>query len=151
MKKSLTLIFGSLVFLANTHAFAQSTEQLPMIAVQVVDMSGKVAHALETNTLSISKKHKLCWVAFNMPLSANNNVMELFHSPDKATFSAAKGNTVSSNEQKTHLVSTVMQPNGNNTISNCWDFSKKDPLGQYRLEVRVNNIQFPARTFEVVK
>lgn len=150
MKKLVALTMGSLALFANTVSIAETNQQ-PTLVLKVVDVSGKVRRPLEENKLSLSQKHELCWAAVNMPFLPNNQVVEVFQSPDKAKFAKADGNVVSSEDKKTHRVTFLKKSENNEYLSHCWKFDSSDPKGKYMLEVQVNNILFSPVAFEIVK
>ncbi|OOR98718.1 hypothetical protein B0187_07500 [Haemophilus paracuniculus] len=125
----------------------------PMMVLYVLDSSSKVARPLQTTTYSVknSKTHQLCWTAVNVPFKASNEVVENFVAPAESTFVAKNGSVISSKDKTKHEV-TYRKPSVNNeSIGNCWRFDNTDPKGQYSLQVRVNEVQFPTQTFTITE
>lgn len=133
------------------YAETPAANMQPMLKVQVLDMSNKVGRAVENNRLSLSKTHQLCWVAFNMPFKASNEVIEVFQSPAPSKFGSAAGSVSTSADRLTHKITTRMTSSNNERLDNCWRFEKSDPKGKYSLTIQVNDIIFPPQTFEVTK
>lgn len=154
MKKSLTLVslFLSTNLFANTPA-PQSTEvPQPKLVLQVMDFSRKVATALPENKLSRSNaKLQLCWTAFDMPFLPTNHVVQQISSPRGGKFVATVGSSISSKDGTTHTITSTMEDKGRGALSQCWQFDKTDPIGKYSIAVRINNTNFPAMPFEIVK
>ena len=137
---------------ATAFAESQAINTQPMMKFGVFDTSNKVVREVADNKYSISNKnHTLCWTAFNMPFQPDNNIVEIFKSPKKANFSDPQGNSTTSEDGQTHTISLNMKSVNNEFIERCWNFDKNDPLGKYTLEVKVNDINFPVQTFEVVE
>ncbi len=152
MKKSFVVLLGllSAAALANNAGGEQQGNQ-PMLNLAVYDTSTQVAKPLGTQYSVSAKGIQLCWVAFNMPFSANNKVIEIFQSPDKATFSDTVGLVVSSEDKLWHKVSSSLSSQNNEFIQRCWAFDKNDPLGKYTLDIQINNVRFASQEFELVK
>ncbi|SUT96288.1 Uncharacterised protein [Actinobacillus lignieresii] len=149
MKKLLAIAL-SCISIAG-HAETKAPTMQPMLKLQVLDMSNKVGRAVENNKLSLSKTHQLCWVAFNMPFKATNEVVEIFKSPAPSKFGSAAGSVSTSADRLTHKITTRMPSSNNERVDNCWRFEKSDPKGKYSLTIQVNDIIFPPQTFEVTK
>lgn len=126
-------------------------EAQPKLALRVFDTSSKVARPLAKNELSISQKHELCWIAFDMPFQAMNNVTEVFQTPEASKYSAPNAVVTSSKDNKTHTITSTRKVDSNGNLSNCWKFDNSDPKGKHTLSVRINDIIFPAQSFEIVK
>lgn len=154
MKKSLVLAMSlavsTSVFAANEPAKTQPTNQ-PMIKVAVYDVSNKVAREVGHQYSVSNKNLRLCWAAFNMSFQPSNTIVEEFFSPAKAKFSEPNGSVVTSKDAKKHTVTTSLAAQNNEYIQKCWHFDKSDPLGKYKLNIRVNNTQFDGLEFELVK
>lgn len=160
MKKLAAVCFGLIsatAFANNAPAPATATKNTaqPMMKVAVYDISNKVSREIGSQySVSNSKNLLLCWTAFNMSFEpANRNkVTQVFVAPsDKANFSSEGASKMVSADGKTFTLSSVLPAQNNEAIQQCWRFDHNDPLGKYSLSVRVNDIQFPATEFEVVK
>lgn len=161
MKKSLAIVLG--LISATTFADEPTKVEQPLLKPQqemqamlklgVYDVSNKVIREINNRKYSIkqAKNLSLCWTAFNMPFIDKNNVIEVFQSPKKSKFSDKTGSVVTSKDRKTHTITSSLPSYNNEFITKCWRFEKNDPLGTYTLEVRVNDIIFPAQPFELVK
>ncbi|SUT86427.1 Uncharacterised protein [Actinobacillus ureae] len=123
----------------------------PMLRMQVLDMSSNVPSPVANNQLSLSKKHQLCWVAFNMPFKASNQVVEVLQAPSTLKVTSEDGNVVSTSDQQTHRITTLLKSSNNERLDKCWGFEKTDPTGKYSLTIQVNDVVFPPQPFEVVK
>lgn len=153
MKKSLVaLAFFSASVWANTETqgLQPSAQNAPMIRFGVLDTRNQIAQDAGL-TYSISNPHhELCWSAFNLPFQMQNKVVEVFVSPKAAQFKSAGSTVERSKDKKTHTISTFV-PNRQASINKCWRFDKQDPLGKYKVDIRINDIVFPTQTFELVK
>lgn len=123
MKKLLAIAL-SCISIAG-HAETKAPTMQPMLKLQVLDMSNKVGRAVENNKLSLSKTHQLCWVAFNMPFKATNEVVEIFKSPAPSKFGSAAGSVSTSADRLTHKITTRMPSSNNERVDNCWRFEKR--------------------------
>ncbi|WGE32615.1 pseudouridine synthase [Actinobacillus genomosp. 2] len=156
MKKHLMLAMGllsSVTAIANTTPdTTPAKETRPMLAIYLLDLNGKVAKPIRSTTYSVSQKNlHLCWEAVNVPFTAKNQVTEIFNAPAPAKFTEQGVTVVSSNDGKTHTISRQLASHNNEFIRKCWKFDKTDPKGEYTLQVRINNIEFPAMPFNIVK
>lgn len=122
MKKLLAIAL-SCISIAG-HAETKAPTMQPMLKLQVLDMSNKVGRAVENNKLSLSKTHQLCWVAFNMPFKATNEVVEIFKSPAPSKFGSAAGSVSTSADRLTHKITTRMPSSNNERVDNCWRFER---------------------------
>ncbi|MGX2955964.1 hypothetical protein ACWIW6_06825 [Ursidibacter sp. B-7004-1] len=156
MNKALALALGIL----STTVFAEDKVQQeslekslePKLALTIYDTSNKVPRAVEGLKYSLKAKNlSLCWTAFDMPFIQSNKVVELFHSPKAGKFTDTSGSSVSSKDKKQHTIENYLPSVNGQYIHRCWNFDKKDPLGKYSVEVQINDIKFPALSFEVVK
>ncbi|KAE9540353.1 hypothetical protein HT665_01080 [Ursidibacter maritimus] len=156
MNKTLALALG----LLSTTVFAEDKIQQaspekavePKLTLTIYDTSNTVPRAIEGLKYSLKAKNlSLCWTAFDMPFIQSNKVIELFHSPKASKFTDASASTVSSKDKKQHTIENYLPSVNGQYIHRCWNFDKKDPLGKYSVEVQINNIKFPALSFEVVK
>lgn len=154
MKHYLAILFAftANIVLAQTE---KTAEAQPSLALRVFEVNNGVPAPTDSTIYSVSKKNtqQLCWLAFNMPFNAENVTVEVFKSPSSANFLRNRA-SIEANADKTLTTVTaqhVKAINNNQVISQCWRFDESDPLGQYSLSVRVNDIQFPPQTFTVVK
>lgn len=156
MKKYLLLAmaFASTAALANTQANTNATKEAkpPMMVLTTVDVSGKVAKPLNSTVYSLSReKTELCWEVINVPFIAKNKVVEVFNAPAKSKFTHPDASVTTSNEDKTHTIVSHVPSANNEFIRRCWKFDKTDPIGNYTLDLRVNDIIFPTQKFSIVK
>ncbi|WP_373767814.1 hypothetical protein [Glaesserella sp.] len=151
MKKTLGIVLSMLSVAVAAQNVQKQPEQRPMLNLAVYDTANKVAKPIGTQYSVGKKGQQLCWVVINMPFQARNSVTEIFHSPAEAQFGDPAGTTVSSEDKKRHQISMTLPSSSNEFIQRCWRFDHRDPLGQYTLEVRVNDIVFPAQRFELIK
>lgn len=151
MKKLLAVTFGLLS--ANSFAETPNSDAVtqPKLAFGIYDVSGESPRLIKGNTLSVSKKHRACWIVANAPYSDSNKVVETITSPKKTTFTASQGEVQYSKNGLTAQITTMRAPNLNNQFSQCWAFKKNDPKGTFSISVRINDVEFPAQTFKVVK
>ena len=156
MKKYLLLAmaFASTATLANTQVNTNATKEAkpPIMALTTVDVSGKVAKALNSTVYSLSKeKTELCWEVINVPFIDKNKIIEVFNAPAKSKFTAPDASITTSNEDKTHTIVSHIPSVNNEFIRKCWKFDKTDPIGNYTLDLQVNDVIFPTQKFSVVK
>lgn len=159
MKKYLLLAmaFASTTALANTQANTNATTtkeaKQPIMGLTTIDVGGKVAKSLNSTVYSLSKANttQLCWEVINIPFTAKNKVTEVFTTPAKSKFTHPDASVTTSNEDKTHTIVSHIPSVNNEFIRKCWKFDKTDPIGNYTLDLRVNDIIFPTQKFSIVK
>lgn len=158
MKKGLLLltVMISNSILAQPTTLNQTTQQPtpPMLKLGVYDLSGKVPKDVGLKYSIKNKNLQLCWAAFNMPFSPTNQneVIQQFVSPKKTAYNGLNNaNIVVSPDGKTTTIKLILPSHQNQFIEQCWKYEKSDPLGKYKLTVRVNDIQFDTLEFELVK
>lgn len=158
MKKSLAVVLGlvSATTLAdetkNLPALQPLAQNAPVLVVGVYDVSNKVVRAVPERKLSLSNKnHQLCWTALNVPSELTNKVTEIFVAPEKANFVDSSSSIAVSKDGKKHTITVNIPRQSKDFLERCWRFNKNDPLGKYILEVQINDIKFPAQSFELVK
>lgn len=157
MKKFLTLTLLGLSAVANaeTAVQAQADEAKPILALAVYDISNaKEPKMLERNLSRSNKNQHLCWTATNVGAVENglNMVIEQFISPTSITITDANGTTAQrSKDGKKHVLLSYAGTLEGNFVEKCWQFSNKYPIGEYKLIVRVNESEFPAQSFKIVK
>lgn len=150
MKKMLNALLGAMLLANISTAFAETTKQ-PMSILQVEDVSTKVPKLVNGLKLSLSKPHRLCWYATNIPFQISNTVIEVFEAPEATSFTSPIGNSVASEDKKTFTITTLMKNPNTDYLMQCWTFQENEPKGKYRFQLRVNDIQFPPQAFELVK
>lgn len=157
MKKALfllTLLFSGFAF-ANKEIQANNPKQAnpPMLKLAVYDVSSAEAKDIGLKYSRRNKNLQLCWSAFNLPLAIDHqhHIYQQFIAPNnKAKFQGEGLQVKISNNGKTSMVYRKLAAT-NNSAQQCWKFGTNDPLGKYKLTVRVNNIQFNQLEFEIVK
>ncbi|MDY4279493.1 MAG: pseudouridine synthase [[Pasteurella] mairii] len=154
MKKYLSLIMALLAMNAIANTVMPVTPSAPIIYLSTVDTSGNILKSLNTTIYSVSNaKLNLCWEVAGMPLSAQNNVVEVMTGPERFTVIGDNNSSVDADKSgKVYTIKQVAAPAINNEfIRRCWKFDKNDPLGEYKLDVDVNGVSFPTRTFTLIK
>lgn len=159
MNKLLTL----LLVLSTSSAFASQVPSLkrtqeinnqPMLELEVYKIaeSTQMMNLVKGRKISRTQQNqRLCWTAFNMPFDAHNRIVEIFTSPKSIQFSSEDSLVKVSKDKKQHTIQTNVKSYNNEYIQRCWRFEQKDPVGKYTLSIQVNDVKFPAQTFEVVK
>lgn len=158
--------FGLLFTLISTSVIANELPQTntqehidvsknPMLRMEVFKQNSKTKEMtiIEGRKISRSKKDQhLCWIAFNLPINSENNVVEILNSPKPARFSD-KNSLIEYSEDKKKIVirSVTKGSNNHKDIQRCWQFEPKDPIGKYTLQVYVNDVEYPVLTFNVIK
>lgn len=159
MKKALALALTFITISANAAPqksksanAKQGKETRPILVLNVIDPGNKSPRALQTNVVSVSRNHQLCWTAVNIARKKNreNEVVEIFNTPAPTNFSSQAGRVITSIDRRTHTVSTYMKHDKRDNISGCWGFEPNDPKGEYKVSVRINDIQFPPQPFVVI-
>lgn len=103
------------------------------------------------NAISRSNPNiRICWVAYDLNIPRKVNVTETILSPQRAVFENNNGQTYSSADGKQHQILSTLD-NVNGAVSQCWQFDKTDPIGQYRIDIQIDEIVFPTQKFSVVK
>lgn len=153
MKK---LFSVALIALMPSLSFAQEatqTEKPPVVVLRVVDNATTPAKLVEGTTLSVSKKQSLCVLLDNIPYQADNTLVHYFTSPKAAKFEAPSMDVKTSSDKK-HFEITAKIKNTNpemKTFHQCWKFDQNDPIGTYKLDVKMNDITFKGLSFKIVK
>lgn len=93
---------------------------------------------------------QICWIAFDLNMTPKVNVTELIISPQRTIFGTATGQSSSSADGKQHQILSTLD-NVNGTVSQCWQFDKTDPIGQYSIDIQIDDIVFPTQIFNVIK
>lgn len=144
------------VALIPSFLFAQETmqtEKPPIMALRVMDNSTTPAKLVEGTMLSVSKKQNLCVLLDNIPYQADNTLTHYFTSPKAAKFEAL-GMDVKTSSDKKHFEITAKIKNINPDMKifhQCWKFDQNDPVGTYKLDVKMNDIMFKGLSFKIVK
>ncbi|QIW16142.1 hypothetical protein A4G20_07260 [Pasteurellaceae bacterium RH1A] len=154
MKKFITIALAaalaSPVFAAEQK---QAPEHPPRLVLSVFDFSGKVPKDTKSLKLSRSNKNlRLCWYTLDTPVKETALVIEEFTSPKGGKFISPNMTTQSSNNNTRHVVTRNKHKSVNSEyVETCWTFDKRDPIGQYSLAVKVDDIHFPALKFSIEK
>lgn len=154
MKKYLSLIMTLLATNAMAETVMPVAPSMPTLYLSTVDTGGRVLKSLNTTTYSVSNaKLALCWEVVGVPLLAQNNVVEVMTGPERFTVNGDNNSVINADKSgKVYTIKHVATPAINNEfIRRCWKFDKKDPLGEYKLDVTVNDVSFPTRTFTLIK
>ncbi|STZ77031.1 Uncharacterised protein [Bergeriella denitrificans] len=91
----------------------------------------------------------LCWELTGLSeFALSANVTETFVSPKSARFANA-ASSVDGTEHKISSNLPVIRADGKAPyIRHCWRMEPTDPLGEYSLQVDVNGVSYPAKTFQ---
>lgn len=148
---------------ANTEQKAESTqpaaqtqaqETRPMALFAAYDVTdSKNAKRLEKREVSRSNpNHRLCWTAANVEPINVNLIIEQFTTPTTINFVDEQGTRAQQDKSgKIHIFTGRAATLSGGLVEKCWKFDKKYPVGEYSLALRVNNIEFDAMTFKIVK
>lgn len=146
------LVWANTSFAAAEKKSEPAFDGKPAIAMQILDISGKVARPIKGTTLSISKKqNRLCWSSVNVPTVGKVMVAEAFYAPSEFKIFSEGSEVRTSPDKKSHTVVTHMNQVGNQNITRCWNFDESDPKGKYQMEIQINNQVFKGLSFEIVK
>lgn len=162
MKK---VLLTTLISAMATTAFAAGTQQeskeqkdvivqKPKITVTVLDFTTEEPKDLGTTTVSIAEKdQRLCWTAYNLPLEETAEVVEIIKSPKGGHFTSDSAIALSSKDKRVHKLTYPKKKTTDDakSVQECWHFDETDPLGKYSVTIKVNDVQYPEMTFEVVK
>lgn len=124
----------------------------PQLILGVFEESETGIKQTTQNAISRSdKKNRLCWVVVNAPSNTQQVIAkEEIISPAATVFESPKAQTRTSADGTRHqIISTLDNVNG--TVSQCWQFTKQDPIGQYRIDISIGDILFPTQIFNVIK
>lgn len=143
----------SIVPVVSEEQIASLPAQLPpILKLGVYDTSDGFINEVTSKKYSIKNSgHNLCWIAFNLPFGESNHVVETFVAPKKTAFNDPPSHKKVSKSGRTHTISLDLPSENNLFIQRCWRFDKKDPIGQYKVTIKINEYTFPAQIFEVVK
>lgn len=144
------LKFSLFGFLVGASAAAAAQVPPPQIAYGTLRQAPDGTSGLELNAGSyhLSQQQSLCWVAENIPAAPQQQiVMESFHTPVGVRFSQSSVWVVSNNDNSHHVITSPKTPNANRQYHTCWRFDQSDPFGDYRLQVRIGDVEFPPYSF----
>lgn len=124
----------------------------PQLILGVFEESKTGIKQTTQNAISLSdKKNRLCWVVVNAPSNTQQVIAkEEVISPAATVFESPKAQTRTSADGTRHqIISTLDNVNG--TVSQCWQFTKQDPIGQYRIDISIGDILFPTQIFNIIE
>lgn len=159
MKKGLFLVtvMASNLVLAQQEQgnSAEGKASPPMLKLAVYDFSGSTPKDIGLKYSRKNPNLQLCWTAFNMPFAPDNKneVFQQFISPSsKAAYRGIDSENIQvSKDGKTTTIKHIVPAYQNQFIQQCWKYDKTDPLGKYKLTVRINDIQFETLELELIK
>lgn len=132
----------------------QVEEARPVVLLAVYDVTdSKNVKRLEKREVSRSNpNHRLCWTAANVePINANLAI-EQFTTPTTINFIDEQGTRAQQDKSgKIHIFTGRVGTLNGGFVEKCWKFDKKYPVGEYGFALRVNNTEFSAMTFKIVK
>lgn len=139
---------------AQPAAQTQVQEALPVVVLAVYDVTdSKNVKRLEKREVSRSNpNHRLCWTAANVEPNNANLTIEQFTTPTTINFVDEQGVRAQHDKSgKVHLFTGRAATLNGGLVEKCWKFDKKYPVGEYGFALRVNNTEFSAMTFKIVK
>ena len=156
MKKQLIFSLGLMAtFAASAVETPADSDNSPIAALRVFDISGTNAKALEGNELSRSKPREVCLLVGNVPVQDSNTLVQYLQAPAKTKIEmpANMAKVEAENNGQNFLISKTITKAEmpNNRAVFCWRFTKEDPLGEYKLDVQFNDIVFKGLKFKVLK
>ena len=161
MKKIFTFTLITTLFSASALAAAPKSKDTakdaanePTIYLSVFDKTQDPSPDLHKKEISRSKKtEKVCWVATGN-FGKKATVSETFKAQAKVEFKTVLENAkvVSSPNKKLHTI-TYTSPTIDNGkyMVNCWEFSRRDPIGKYVLTVKIGKHEFEKQVFYVTE
>lgn len=132
----------------------QVEEARPVVLLAVYDVTdSKNVKRLEKREVSRSNpNHRLCWTAANVEPINVNLTIEQFTTPTTINFVDEQGVRAQHDKSgKVHLFTGRAATLNGGLVEKCWKFDKKYPVGEYGFALRVNNTEFSAMTFKIVK
>lgn len=132
----------------------QVEEARPVVLLAVYDVTdSKNVKRLEKREVSRSNpNHRLCWTAANVDPINVNLTIEQFTTPTTINFVDEQGVRAQHDKSgKVHLFTGRAATLNGGLVEKCWKFDKKYPVGEYGFALRVNNTEFSAMTFKIVK
>ncbi|MGC7560883.1 hypothetical protein [Pasteurella sp. PK-2025] len=131
----------------------QAQQQPPIAVLRVFDTSNKEPKLIEGNALSRSKKRNLCIFISNVEKKEQNLLAEFFKVPAAMKMHAEGAEIQSSPDNKEHLILFNVPKSAlqSDVITQCWQFSKSDPIGTYQLEIQFNETVFKGLSFRILK
>ncbi|MDP8101436.1 hypothetical protein [Phocoenobacter atlanticus] len=136
-----TLITGLILLFSTQTSFAE-----PNVNIHI-------NHSSDTNTISVSdKKTHLCWSINNLEANTGYDIVEEFTSPPNGYFDNGTSTTITNSDKTKHTLLSKKESSQDGFISsNCWYFSKEDPLGNYTLTIKVNGTPYSNFPFKLTK
>lgn len=124
----------------------------PELLVGIFEVSATGLKPTTKNAVSRSNSNNsLCWAIINAPLSTQQVITkEEIISPAATVFESPKAQTRTSADGTRHQVISTLD-NVNGTVSQCWQFTKQDPIGQYRIDISIGDILFPTQIFNIIE
>lgn len=159
MKKiiAMSLLMFSVVMSVNAKntVASKKEEQIaqPIAGFRLFDLSGKAPQLIEGNKFSRAKPHQLCIFVENVEVKEQNLLAEYFVAPAPIRMQAENAETRTTGDGTGNLIIFNL-PKANiasGAITQCWQFSKNDPVGTYQLELQFNDIVFKGLAFQILK
>lgn len=128
-------------------------DKQPFAMIRVFDTSGKEPKLMDGNRLSRHKSRQVCVFVANVPIQEQNLFAEYFQAPKPMKIHFEGANVQAEDNQKNYLISFNMSKEQivDDIVSQCWTFTKNDPIGTYKLDVQFNDIVFKGLEFKVLK
>ncbi len=151
MKRSnLVSLISCALLLASNASMA-----IPNFRASILQYDPKIGRGIEnkSNIISLSQKNKqVCW--FNTGLNPNTvyHIKQVMISPPEGFFTIPAGITLANEENTRHAIVSTNKASADGTLSMCWSFATDtDPTGDYSLQVKVNQNEYPVLKFKLVK
>ncbi|PID51132.1 MAG: hypothetical protein CR960_02505 [Pasteurellales bacterium] len=149
MKKFSLISLVSCIFLFASNT-SLATSNFKISILQYNPNSGSAIES-KSNEISLSQKNKqVCW--FNTGLKPNSiyHIKQTIISPNDGFFSMPAGITLSNEEKTRHAIVSTNKASAEGVINTCWAFATDtDPIGDYSLQVKVNQDEYPALKFKL--
>ncbi len=145
----ISLVSCVLLFTSNTSIAA------PNFKISILEYDAKLGGAVESksNTISLSQKNKqVCWFNTGLKPNAIYHIKQTMVSPEGGFFSMPSGITLSNEEKTRHAIVSTNKTSADGIINMCWAFATDtDPVGDYSLQVKINQDEYPALKFKLIQ
>ncbi|MBS9783217.1 MAG: hypothetical protein KGV46_01535 [Pasteurella sp.] len=144
-----SLISCVLLFASNTSVAAPNFK----ISVLQYNPSSGSAVDSKSNTISLSQKNKqVCWFKRDLKPNTIYHIKQTVLSPAGGFFSTPSGITLTNEEKTRHAIVSTNKASAEGVINTCWAFATDtDPIGDYSLQVKINQDEYPALKFKLVQ
>ncbi|MDO4427701.1 MAG: hypothetical protein Q4B88_06180 [Moraxella sp.] len=125
------------------------TAGVPVVAVAMTEEVNGIRRNSGTNVVSRSNPNQhLCWQTSGFAVQEGQLIEETIVSPASMRFTDPNAQIFSTNNGTLHRMYSNVQKSSNG-VGKCWQFGSTDPVGDYMIELKIGDVNFPALPFVV--